>query len=137
MTGKLNYAEEGMAAKAARVPFLIDRRKRLKIAVNPRKQRVEAISNRMKIRGSSGRENRAVRRAGILFTLPALSLGGSLEGPAVLAFPARTPFVTPINPRPSAAFTTVQQFCNCFQTQILIRIRSGPLQEFTRFEEEQ
>jgi hypothetical protein len=133
MTGKLNYAEEGMAAKAARVPFLIDRRKRLKIAVNPRKQRVEAISNRMKIRGSSGRENRAVRRAGILFTLPALSL----EGPAVLTFPARMPFVTPINPRPSAAFTTVQQFCNCFQTQTLIRIRSGPLQEFTRFEEEQ
>jgi len=33
-----------MAAKAAKLPFLIDSPKRLKIAVNRRKQRVEGIS---------------------------------------------------------------------------------------------
>jgi hypothetical protein len=61
-------------------------------------------------------------------------LGSDL--PAVFAFPGRMPFGTPNDHRPSATFTSVQKFCNCFPAQILIRIPSGPLQEFTRFEEE-
>jgi hypothetical protein len=128
-----------MAAKAARVPFLIDSPKRLKIAVNHRKQGVEVISNRMKIGGSPSRENSAVRRAGIFdFRSPMDSTGvlGS-DLPAVLTFHRRMQLAAPNAPRPSATSTTVQQFCNCFQTQIFNRIRSGPLQEFTRFEEEQ
>jgi len=130
MTGKLICAGEATATKAARVPFLIGTPKRLKIAVTHRKQSPRPIPNRYKISGSSVRENRDVRRADILFTL-------SLEGPAVLTVHRRTQFATPNDHRPSATFTSVQQFCNCFLTRILIRIRSGPLQEFTRFEEEQ
>jgi hypothetical protein len=62
-------------------------------------------------------------------------LGSDL--PAVLTFHRRMQFAAPNIHRPSATSTSVQQFCNCFLTRILIRIRSGPLQEFTRFEEEQ
>jgi hypothetical protein len=82
MTGKLNYAGDGMAAKAAKVPFLIDRPKRLKIAVTHRIERVEVISNRIKIGGSPSRENRAIRRAGISgFRSSGIGLAGSFDFP--------------------------------------------------------
>ena len=44
MTGELFNAAETTAAEAVRVPFLIDRPKRLKIAVTQTKQMTEVIS---------------------------------------------------------------------------------------------
>jgi hypothetical protein len=72
---------------------------------------------------------RGVRRAGIL------SKTLSLEGPAFLTLFDRMPLQTPKDDEGSATFTAAQHFSNCFQAGFLIRIPSGPLLEFNRFEE--
>ncbi len=59
----------------------------------------------------------------------------SFEGPAVLNLSARSQIAKPRDIKLKASFDAFENICNCFQTRFLIKIPSGPLQEFTRFEE--